>query len=172
MPNRSRRIAVVAHCVLNANSKVHGLASYPGAVAPLVNRLVAEGTGIVQLPCPEASFLGMRRWGMTYEQYDTPAYRRYCREVLGTVVDELVAFAGAGYAIESVIGIDGSPSCGVAMTCIGYSGGEVTSVPSCTRAEGSGVFIEVLRAMLAEKELRVPFEGIDEDDPAGPNQGS
>ena len=167
MPSRGRRIAVVAHCVLNANSKVLGLASYPGAITQLVSGLIDGGLGIVQLPCPEATFLGMRRWGMTYEQYDTPAYRRHCREILGPVVDELAAFADVGYTIERAIGIDGSPSCGVATTCTGYTGGEVTSIPSCAKTPGRGVFIEVLQAMLAENSLDVPFDAVNEDDPAG-----
>jgi len=167
VPNRSRRIVVVAHCVLNANSKVCGLASYRGAITSLVSQLVDQGAGIVQLPCPETSFLGMRRWGMTYEQYDTPAYRRHCRSILVTVVDELAAFADAGYLLERVIGIDGSPSCGVTSTCAGYAGGEVVAVPACAKTAGCGVFTEVLQAMLAENKLNIPFEGVDEDNPTG-----
>jgi predicted secreted protein len=167
MPNRSRRIAVVAHCVLNANSKVCGLVTYPGAVEPMVSELIASGAGIVQLPCPETTFLGMRRWGMTYEQYDTPAYRRHCESILQAPVDELAAFSAAGYDIERVIGIDGSPSCGVHATCRGYEGGEVTYVPTCSKAPGRGVFIETLQAMLEARNLTIPFDAIDEDSPEG-----
>lgn len=167
MPQRSRRIVVVAHCVLNANSKVCGLANYAGAVEPTVSAVIESGAGIVQLPCPEASFLGMRRWGMTHEQYDTPAYRRHCRRILETTIDELVAFDDVGYSIERVIGIDGSPSCGVTVTCTGYAGGEIESVPSCAKTPGSGVFMEELRALLEESDLDIPFEAIDEDNPGG-----
>ena len=38
---------------------------------------MSEDVGVIQLPCPEATFLGMRRWGMTREQYDVPAFRRH-----------------------------------------------------------------------------------------------
>ncbi|NTU71134.1 MAG: DUF523 domain-containing protein [Coriobacteriia bacterium] len=165
MPLRGRRIVVVAHCVLNSNSKVDGLANYAGAIRSTVAPLVESGVGIVQLPCPEATFLGMKRWGMTYEQYDTPAYRRHCRRILAPVIHELVAFDSAGYSLESVIGIDNSPSCGVNLTCRGYTGGEIETVPTSTKSPGRGVFIEELQALLAARSLAIDFQAVDEDEP-------
>jgi predicted secreted protein len=165
MPARSRRVAVLAHCHLDANTKVHGLADYAGARDDLVVPLIERGVGIVQLPCPEATFLGMRRWGMTREQYDTPAYRRHCRAILGSVVDTLAALAEDGCVIEMVVGVDGSPSCGIALTPVGYEGGEISRLaepPADTLAPGRGVFMEVLGDLLAEAGLDIPFEGMEE----------
>ena len=165
MPERSRRVVVVAHCHLNVNTKVRGLACYEGVRGDVISPLIERGVGIVQLPCPEASFLGMRRWGMTVEQYDTPAYRRHCRTILRTTVDTLRALADDDCAIEGVLGVEGSPSCGVETTCGGYTGGELEDAVGQHAAPiaGRGVFVEELRAMLAEAGLGdVPFTGVED----------
>jgi predicted secreted protein len=166
MPERSRRVVVLAHCHLNVNTKVRGLACYPGARADVVLPLIADGVGIVQLPCPEASFLGMKRWGMTVEQYDTPAYRRHCRDILGPTVDTLVELAEDGCSIEGVLGVEGSPSCGVSTTCAGFTGGEIEAgapAQTAARVSGQGVLVQELRSMLAEAGLAdVPFSGVED----------
>lgn len=166
MPDRSRRVVAVAHCHLNVNTKVRGLACYAGARGDVILPLIADGVGIVQLPCPEATFLGMRRWGMTVEQYDTPAYRRHCREILRPAVDTLTALADDGCAIEGVLGVEGSPSCGVSATCAGFTGGEIEDgAPNqaAARVAGQGVLVDELRAMLREAGLEaVPFAGIED----------
>jgi predicted secreted protein len=165
MPERSRRVAAVAHCHLNVNTKVRGLACYEGVRADVIAPLIEQGVGIVQLPCPEASFLGMKRWGMTVEQYDTPAYRRHCRKILRTTVDTLRTLADDGCAIEGVLGVEGSPSCGVETTCAGYAGGELEDAveQQAARVVGRGVFVDELCAMLAEAGLAdIPFTGVED----------
>lgn len=161
---RNGHVVVVAHCLLNVNTKVHGIAKYP-AVHPEVARLVADGVAIVQLPCPEATYLGMKRWGMTREQYDTAAYRRHARTILGPVVDTLDELARDGCEVFEVIGADGSPSCGVDRTCFGWSGGELeqgVEVPEARSVAGRGVFIDEFRCLLAERGLEPTFRGVDE----------
>lgn len=165
MPARSRKIAVVAHCHLNVNTKVCGLGAYASARTEVIAPLLGADVGIVQLPCPEVTFLGMRRWGMTVEQYDTPAYRRHCRSILESVVDTLQALAEDGCAIEGVIGVDLSPSCGVNKTCAGYAGGELSAgapVPGAVELPGRGIFMEEFEALLASAGLNVSFAGVDE----------
>lgn len=168
MSKRARRVAVLAHCHLNVNTKVVGLAEYCGSRDEVVAPLLREGVGIVQLPCPEATFLGMKRWGMTREQLDGPAYRRHCREILRPVVDTLQALAADGCAIDAVIGVDGSPSCGVTRTCAGYVGGEIEALfaagqtPVAREAAGPGIFMEELQALLGQAGLQVAFRAVDE----------
>jgi predicted secreted protein len=156
MPERSREIVVVAHCHLNVNTKIQGPVDYSGVRAEVIAPLIAEGVGIVQLPCPEATYLGMKRWGMTVEQYDTPSYRRHCRAILSPVLDTLAALAADGCVIRTVLGVEGSPSCGVDTTCTGFTGGEVDEsalAQSAVSARGSGVFMDELRAILGETGL-------------------
>ena len=50
---RSRRVVLVSHCLLNENTRYAGGATRPGAVVEIVDELMAAGYGIHQLPCPE-----------------------------------------------------------------------------------------------------------------------
>ena len=160
---RSNRACVVCHCHMNVNTKVHGLAEYAGAQPALITKLVFDGCGIIQLPCPEATHLGMSRWSMTREQYDTPAYRRHCCALLGPVVDTLVALSKDGCRLEAVYGVDGSPSCGVNETSAGFEGGLIgrggpdAELPESHRVSGRGVYMEEFAALLAEAGLDIPF---------------
>jgi len=163
--DRGRKVVVLAHCLLNVNTKVHGLAIYP-AVHPDVRELMSEDVGVIQLPCPEAVFLGMRRWGMTREQYDVPAFRRHSHMLLEPVVDTLAALVDDGCEVVGVWGVDGSPSCGVARTCAGYEGGDmdrVTGPPEARYVAGEGVFIATLQSMLTDRGLAIEFHGVAEE---------
>lgn len=122
---RSRQIVALCHCLLNANVKVPPLASHAGALELALERFASSGTGMFQLPCHETSFLGMSRWGMTSEQYDHPAFRRHCRRILEPCLDQLLALHREGCAMAGLVGVDGSPSCGMFRTCTGYRGGEI-----------------------------------------------
>lgn len=165
--NRSKKIVVMCHCLLNSNSKIAGLAHYPGALLPVVNKHLTTGAGLLQLPCPEMTYLGLKRWGMTKDQYDTPFFRRHCRNILQPYIDQIAEYLANGYRIEQIIGVDGSPSCGVTRTCAGYCGGMIDEQnPQTAREiEGNGVFIEELSAMLRERNLSIPFAAIDENNP-------
>ena len=142
----------LAHCILNANAKVAGIAQTPGAIPVIVEGLLRDGVGIVQLPCPEQTYGGSRRWGMTREQYDVPKYRKHCRALLEDVVDQMEDYLRNDYEVLGIVGVDGSPSCGVDRTCVGYPGGEIASMrplPECSIVEGRGVFLECLMSMLS-----------------------
>lgn len=55
---RSGRVVFLSHCLLNQNTRYLGGAACPGVVIAAVERYVQDGTGIVQMPCPE-----QRVWG-------------------------------------------------------------------------------------------------------------
>ncbi len=170
---RSGRILVVCHCLLNANAKVRPLAAYGGAHLEALRPWLEQGVGLFQLPCPETACLGLRRWGMTREQYDHPAFRRACRGLLQPVLDQLAAFAADGCEVVAVVGMDGSPNCGAFATCAGFLGGEVSSpatrlddqVAALRIAPGRGVFLEELAAALDAAGLDIPFWAVDEARP-------
>lgn len=166
---RGRKIVLLAHCILNPNAKTGGIAQTPGAIPDVVEGLLRDGVGMIQLPCPEQTFAGCRRWGMTREQYDTPRFRRHCRDILLEAVEQAEDYLNNGYEIVGIVGVDGSPSCGVGMTCAGYEGGEIAllktlkELPACTMTEGPGVFMECFSSMLRERNLSIPMTGIDEE---------
>src|SRR6478735_12402052 len=50
---RSRRVMLVSHCLLNENTRYAGGATRPGAVAEIIDELIEAECGIHQMPCPE-----------------------------------------------------------------------------------------------------------------------
>ena len=134
----------MAHCLLNPLTRVKGLVPVP---------FRPEGP-TVQLPCPEALYLGLERWAVTRNQLDVPQFRRFCRSLITQYVDLLQMLAGQGARLR-ILGLAGSPSCGVETTSSGYTGGRVREAEHAHVA-GRGVFMEEL---LAELERRnVPFQ--------------
>ncbi len=109
---RSKKVAFVAHCLLNQNAKVNGFVKVPAGYSKLVKYLFDKGYGIAQLPCPETACLGLHRWWHVREQYDGAGYREFCRRILQPTIFMMKEFYKEGFKIV-VIGVDGSPSCGV-----------------------------------------------------------
>ena len=163
---RKRKIVVLAHCLLNVNAKVQGLALYEGAHEKILIPYIRAGTGIIQLPCPETSFIGLQRWGMSKNQYDTINYRNHCRIILVPIVEQLQEYSKNEYEIEAIVGVDGSPSCGVHFHSAGYTGGMVDQAEQQKKllheVEGKGVFMEELTRLLAESNLRIALQAINE----------
>ncbi|GBC60695.1 DUF523 domain-containing protein [Desulfonema ishimotonii] len=143
------------------------LASYSGVLKEAITPLfIGLGIGL------EATYLGMNRWGMTREQYDHPNFRRHCREILNVSVDQIEAFSSSGYEFLGVLGVNGSPNCGVDKTCVGFSGGEIASVRMVAEqlkknryVKKAGVFMAVLMGMLEERNLSLRFIGVNEENP-------
>lgn len=158
MLNSNRRVAYVSHCLANQNAKVSEFAKCPGAVAPLVERLRANGYVLEQLPCPEMSFLGTARWWQSREQYDTPGYRRHCQALARVVADAVAVYMEHGYDV-AIIGLDGSPSCGVRLTSTKPSwGGRPESAVSggADRKPGMGVWMAELKKEFDSRGIAFP----------------
>jgi predicted secreted protein len=139
-----QEVTVAAHCLLNPFTRVKGL-------RPLAFR--PEGP-VVQLPCPEALYLGLDRWAVTKNQLDVPEFRRFCRSLITSVADLLEMLARQGARIR-IVGVAGSPSCGVTTTSSGYAGGLVGEARH-EHVGGRGVFMEELLAELERR--KVPFQ--------------
>jgi len=171
--NRSKKVVILANCILNANAKILPLGSYPGVLKEVVQPFIDQGVGILQLPCPESSYLGLNRWGMSLEQYNHPRFRNHCREILQASMDTIEAFHDAGYELVGVIGADGSPNCGIHKIPVGLTGGEVGmwcrnagEHDQCRFEAGTGVFMRIFKEMLDEKNIVIPFMAVDEDNPS------
>ena len=130
---RSGQVVFVSHCMLNQNVRYQGGATRPGAVDEVVARLQRAGVGIVQMPCPE-----QRAWGGVDKQYTMPAYgadqtrlrrlrrpaswlfllytRLAYRRFAGQVAREIRDYVRSGQSVQAVLGVGGSPSCGVRTT--------------------------------------------------------
>lgn len=135
----SQEVSVVSHCLLNPMTRVRGLK--PVCFSP--------AGPVIQLPCPEALYLGLERWAVTKNQLDVPEFRRFCRALIMPYADLLEMLAGQGVRLR-IVGVAKSPSCGVATTSSGYMGGRVCE-QAHAHVAGRGVFMEEL---LAEMERR------------------
>jgi len=160
--SRSSRVVLVAHCILNQNSRVLGLARFPGMIEKIVDLLKEHGVGVIQMPCPELLHAGLKRWSRTKEQYDTPAFRRHCRKLAVALADQVEEYFKSGVDVLAVVGMNGSPTCGVEETSIGFQGGDLEKVelPRARSVKGEGIFIEELRLELKARKMSVPFLGI------------
>lgn len=133
----------------------------------LLHRAVDQGVQLLQLPCPELMLYGLDRWGHTRDQFDNPFFRQKCRELLEPVVLQLLAYAAAeDVELLGILGIDGSPSCGVRHTCRGpwggdFGGRDVTGVLAQVHtAPGPGVLMDVFREELEKAGLNLPMDGL------------
>ena len=165
-----QKILIVSHCLLNTASKVErfkeeSVRSEEQLRREVLREAVDSGVQLLQLPCPEFVMYGSLRWGHTYEQFDNTFYRSRCRELLEPVVQQLKEYMADKERFR-ILGIDGSPSCGVRYTCRGQWGGEfggrdLEPVLKDVRLEkGQGVLMEVLGEMLSENGLELPMEGL------------
>lgn len=118
---RSGKIAIVAHCILNQNSRVLGLVERSGAITEIAEFLLHNEMGIIQMPCPELTYAGLLRKAQTRDQYDTAMFRRHCKRIVKEIVNQFQQYEKSGIKIRIVIGVDGSPSCGVNETSRGES---------------------------------------------------
>lgn len=171
--HRGKKIILLAHCILNVNSKVIGLAHSTSGLNQFVFKLMENDFGIVQLPCVEQDMCGLRRWGQVQEQLDHPRYIERCRELLHPIVLQIMDFINNNYQVSAVIGLDGSPSCGVNMTCSSEEWqGEMEDTSTlekkiCSIKQKSepGVMMRVLRDMLLGEGIDIPFYALREENP-------
>jgi len=165
---RSRKVVLVAHCILNQNAKMDKTAFYPGAAIPVAEYLLHYGAGIVQMPCPELHCMGLDRGvneeeaAMPFEKGNTRVVgwmereeaRALCRELASGVVYQVVEYLKNGFEVMGVVGINRSPSCGVESTW-----GEDHEVP------GSGAFMRALREGAMKRGISLPMIGIKVQEP-------
>lgn len=143
-----KEVLVLGHCLLNPLARIKG-AKPAAPVEP-------KGANIIQLPCPESMYLGMRRREVTKDQLDHPAYRRFCREIFTPLADMLEDLAANGVNIR-IIGVPKSPSCGVTITSIGGEPGKVKEFHH-THVAGPGVFMEEIIRELERRGVKFEIE--------------
>ncbi|HSL76370.1 MAG TPA: hypothetical protein VK867_05455 [Candidatus Limnocylindrales bacterium] len=186
---RGGRVILVAHCLLNENVRYLGGARRPGVVDEFVDAVQASGVGICQMACPE-----QRAWGGVLKRRmllgfgadaDRPfllrtlvawlfvAYTRWRYDRLAAhVVAEVADYRHAGFDVVGIVGVDGSPSCGVRLTldldraidALGRCDPTTTDATAfnerVVRANvipGQGLFTAALRRRLRRRRLRVSW---------------
>ena len=170
-----QQIIVVSHCFLNDAVKLRN--QEPAAMEEerrlkraFINQMLSQGIEFLQLPCPEFILYGSSRWSHASSQFDNPHFRKEARKMLEPVVMQLEEYNAHPdrYEILGILGIDGSPSCGVNYTFDGNWGGEFSDGPSLKNTLDSlkkvpepGIFMDTLKEMLHEKHLPVKLYSLD-----------
>ena len=130
---RGNRVVFCSHCLLNENVRYLGGAGRTAGVDEVIDSYLHDGVGVVQMPCPE-----QRAWGGVLKRRMLPAYGAsgilrgtavqiavrpfvwYTRLVyarLGRLVAAQIAdYRRSRVDVVGVVGIAGSPSCGVTTT--------------------------------------------------------
>lgn len=188
---RSRKVVFVSHCILNENTRYLGGAFRKGCVDEIVLALQKKNVGIVQMRCPEQKAWGgvLKRYGLfaygckgsfplayalrtplisLFIWYTKLEYRRLAREVASEIKD----YADSGFEVVGIVGVGGSPSCGVsermdfkktfefiASRSIGDLDREEMNAHmygSCL-SNGNGFFVEALERELQKRNLKINF---------------
>ena len=170
-----QKILCVAHCILNISSKVvmwdyDDMTAEEALRQRFLTKAIPMGIQLVQLPCPEFTLYGPRRWGHVSDQFDNIFFRNHCRKLLDPILDQCEEYLATPerYEVLGFAGIDGSPSCGVDYTgssrdYYGSLGGHPDPLSVYATGElvrRSGVLISVLKDMLAERGLDLPIIGL------------
>ena len=151
-----KKIVFVSHCILNTASKVvlynrAEIDAEEDLRLRFMRKALDQGVQIIQLPCPEFTLYGAKRWGHVSNQFDNPFFRRHCRKILEPVIDQLKEYLNNEEMFEvlGIVGIDGSPSCGVDYTCYGRCLGAFDgrtdleeTLQSVWLDKGKGVFMD------------------------------
>ena len=186
---RGGRVVFLSHCLLNQNVRYLGGAGRAGGVDEVVNHYLARGIGICQLPCPE-----QRAWGGVLKRRMLWAYgaggtlrapiarlllrpftwytRRVYARLAHSVARDIVDYQRSGIDVTGLVGIGGSPSCGVHPTL--DLPAAVSALTRCPAARldrrtlnegiiaahvrpGEGLFIHALRQRLAHAGAGIPL---------------
>ena len=100
------------------------------------------------------------------DQFDTPHFRNVCRCEFEIYLQQLQEYINNGYNIIGILGIDGSPSCGVDLTCVGDWRGEIGSNPNLRQTIDSikyvgemGVLMDEISKILSENGIELEMFG-------------
>jgi uncharacterized protein YbbK (DUF523 family) len=181
-------VVFLSHCLLDENTRYLGGAARPGCVREIVDACADAGLGMVQLPCPEEHAwggVGKRRLLLLYGSagwlpgplrrallpvlltYTRRVYARLARRTARRVAD----YRRSGCEVVAVVGVDGSPSCGVATTTDipaavdrlaradrrTLTPAAVNAVVRETLVPGPGLFTAALRRELRRRRIDVPY---------------
>lgn len=162
-----KKIIFVSHCILNTASKVvlynqEEIDAEEALRKKFMKKVIDNDIQVIQLPCPEFTLYGAKRWGHVSDQFDNVFFRTHCRKILAPVLEQLKEYLAVSdrFEVLGFVGVDGSPSCGVDYTCRADWYGSFDCRPNleetlsqCRLEQGPGVFMSVLKDMLKEEGL-------------------
>lgn len=160
--NRSKKLVLVSHCLLNQNSISDGTADYEGTFTDIINKLVEKNVGIIQMPCPELLCLGLDRGDIDgckssvleentriRHQLLTESSQNTIKNIVDNIFFQVNEYLKNGFTIHGVIGVNRSPSCGISTTSVNNE-----------EVNGEGVFIQHLLAKFKQEGINLSMVGV------------
>ena len=105
---------------------------------------------VVQMQCLELIFLGLGRKGQIYKQLGNTQIIKGVRDIESNICYQISQYRQHGFKVLSVIGIDGSPCCGVNKTWDGYE------------KPGTGRFMIELKDELEKQKIDITLKGFED----------
>lgn len=159
---RSKKIVLVAHCILNQNSISDNTADFPGIFKEIVDLLLKSNVGIIQMPCPELLCLGLDRGDIHGAEREViventrirnalnqPVATKKLKALVKQIIFQINEYIKNGFLILGVIGINRSPSCGI----------DTTSMNNM-ETSGKGIFMELLQKELKNTGIKIEMIGV------------
>ena len=120
-----------------------------GFVRPLLDLFDKYNVGIEQLPCVEVFYEGLTRKASGQDHYNTEKFKELCNKFAEQIVYLIDQYIKAGYKVCCIIGVDGSPTCGINLTSLGKG----------RWSNDRGIFMKILEEKLKEKGYKIPMIG-------------
>lgn len=138
-------------CLLAQGLRAKGIVKkFPAIVKPVVELLEKYEINLIQMPCPELEYEGIKRKPASKANYDNEVYRNICRKYANQITNFIEKLTENGYEVLGILGIENSPSCAVNYL---FERGK--------RTRGMGIYMEELKKELKGRNLNIPFVGID-----------
>ena len=186
--SRTKKVVFLSHCILNENTRYLGGAGRGSCVREIVEQCLAADIGMVQMPCPEQLAWGgvskrllLRAYGAKvtlpyrFRRILLPlviAYTRFVYRLMAKRTgSQIEDYLDSGYTVVGVVGVDGSPSCGVGKTLDlqrsfdsimeieveSLTAAEMNAIVRQSLKDGGGLFTTALKEELARRGIDVPF---------------
>jgi predicted secreted protein len=186
---RGKKIIFLSHCLLNENTRYAGGACRRAGVDEITGALQKKGIGIVQMQCPE-----QKTWGGVLKREMLMGYcikgtflkpflkiymifflwktKRSFKIIAKEVVSEIKDYMESGFEVSGIVGIKGSPSCGVSAALDLKRAAEFAAdleIETLNReyfnqncykkcmVNKSGIFFDALSRELSAKNINVKF---------------
>lgn len=166
---RNKSILIVANCILNPHAQVYSKNRENLDLKELLDWVYENQIGIMQLPCPETYIYGLRRWGHVREQFNNKFFKKTSKKILKPFLSQLIEYVNNGYKIIGILGVNGSPSCGIDFSCSSTTWmGEISSIDSIEKklneleyVEKKGIFMKIFYKLI--NEYNITMYGLQKD---------
>ena len=131
--SRSKKVIFISHCILNINTRYFGGAFRSDSIHEIIELIQKKEIGLIQMSCPEQKAwggllkpymwmgFGIKKTILYYFRFIfLPLFKFYTglvyNKLANEVVNNIMDYIKSGFHVVGIIGVDGSPSCGILKT--------------------------------------------------------